>query len=34
MLRGGKVVAADLEDGMLEGARENAARRGIELIIC
>jgi ubiquinone/menaquinone biosynthesis C-methylase UbiE len=29
MLRGGKVVAVDLAEGMLEVARENAARRGI-----
>jgi ubiquinone/menaquinone biosynthesis C-methylase UbiE len=29
MLRGGKVVATDLAEGMLEVAKENAARRGI-----
>ena len=30
MLRGGIVVATDLAEGMLEVARENAARRGIK----
>jgi ubiquinone/menaquinone biosynthesis C-methylase UbiE len=30
MLRGGKVVATDLAEGMLEVARENATRLGIE----
>jgi len=30
MLRGGKVVATDLAEGMLEVARENATRRGIK----
>jgi ubiquinone/menaquinone biosynthesis C-methylase UbiE len=30
MLSGGKVVATDLAEGMLEVARENAARRGIK----
>ena len=29
MLRGGKVVATDLAEGMLEVAKENAVRRGI-----
>jgi len=30
MLRGGKVVATDLAEGMLEVAKENAVRRGIK----
>jgi ubiquinone/menaquinone biosynthesis C-methylase UbiE len=30
MLRGGKVIATDLAEGMLEVARENAIRRGIK----
>ena len=37
MLRGGKVVATDLAEGMLEVALENAVRRGIknfETLIC
>lgn len=37
MLRGGKVVATDLAEGMLEVARENATRRGIknfEIVAC
>jgi ubiquinone/menaquinone biosynthesis C-methylase UbiE len=37
MLRGGKVVATDLAEGMLEVAKENAARRGItnfEVVAC
>ncbi len=32
MLNGGKVVLADLSEGMLEIARENAAKRGIKNI--
>lgn len=37
MLRGGKVVATDLAEGMLEVAHENATRRGIknfEIVAC
>src|SRR5438132_13215208 len=37
MLAGGKVIVTDLAEGMLEVARENAARRGIknfETIAC
>ena len=37
MLRGGKVVATDLAEGMLEVAQENATRRGIknfEIVAC
>ena len=37
MLKGGKVTATDLSDGMLQVARENAARRNIknyEAIVC
>lgn len=37
MLNGGIVVATDLSEGMLDGARENAARRGIknlEIVVC
>lgn len=37
MLRGGKVIATDLADGMLEVAHENAIRRGIknfEIVAC
>lgn len=37
MLKGGRVVSTDLSEGMLEVARENAAKRGIEnfeTIVC
>jgi ubiquinone/menaquinone biosynthesis C-methylase UbiE len=37
MVTGGKVVATDLAEGMLEVAKENAARRGIrnfEVVVC